>query len=75
MIYEFDVVTKQNVVINARQNIAKNIFQLKMMNVFDEHERFYFNFVKKSIELKIKFNIKNQLQINFDTKKLFENEN
>ena len=67
--------TEQNVVIKARQNIAKNIFQLKMMNVFDERERFYIDLVKKSIELKIKFNIKNQLQINFDTKKIFENEN
>ena len=46
-----------------------------MMNVFDVHERFYIDVVKKSTELKIKFNIKNQLQISFDTKKTFENEN
>ena len=67
--------TEQNIVINARQNIAKDFFQLKMMNVFNAHERFYIDFVKKSVKLKIKFNIKNQLQINFDTKKTFENKN
>ena len=45
------------------------------MNVFNVHERFYIDFMKKSTKLKIKFNIKNQLQLNFDTKKTFENEN
>ena len=59
--------TKQNIIINAHQ---KNYLQLKMINVLNAHKRFYIDFVKKLAKLKIKFNIKNQLQINCNMKKI-----
>ncbi len=65
-IYEYDAIYKHEIAVNTRVEITQNVFQLRMMNVFDSQNIYFVEFLKKLDELDVRFNARNVLKIYFD---------
>jgi hypothetical protein len=67
-IYEYDVIYKHELVVNARVEITSSIFNFRIMSVSDLQNLYFIEFLKKPDELNVRFNTKNVLRIYFNFK-------
>jgi hypothetical protein len=67
-IYEYDAIYEHELVVNARVEITLSIFNFRVMSVSDSQNLYFIEFLKKSDELNVRFNIEDVLRIYFDFK-------
>jgi valyl-tRNA synthetase len=67
-IYEYDAIYEHKLVVNARVEITSSIFNFRVMSVSDSQNLYFIEFLKKSDELNVKFNIEDVLRTYFDFK-------
>ena len=74
IIYEFDVVYEHEITNIFWNDLLNNIFKICFMNISKSHNRYYIDFFEKCDELNARFEINNNLKINFELNMYLKNE-
>ena len=70
--YGFTMIYEHKLIVKKQKTFNDNIFKVQIMQISKSRNKLFIEFIEKSIDLKIQFNIDNLLKINFDFDKKIE---